>query len=122
LVLPLVKMGSSERFTEQATDERVVYIVHPNMAVTRERKRHGKSVESRYAGEYVYMSSEGQTVFVNYVPTQYYEEDAKLQPHRADTPIADQIDDGYLKRRWNELAAKLVELSNHPQPMNSLKT
>ncbi|KHN80640.1 hypothetical protein Tcan_09892 [Toxocara canis] len=95
-----------------STDRRVVYIVHPNMAVTRETKVNGKSVESRYAGEYVYMSSEGQPVFVNYVPDSYCEEDIQLQPRQADHQMANNKEEDYLKRRWNELSVKLIELAN----------
>ncbi|PAV59292.1 hypothetical protein WR25_18426 [Diploscapter pachys] len=50
----------------------VVYMVHPNMAVTRETRINGRAIEVRYAGEYVFVDSESTYLFVNYVPCAHH--------------------------------------------------
>uniref|UniRef100_A0A915PJ72 Uncharacterized protein n=1 Tax=Setaria digitata TaxID=48799 RepID=A0A915PJ72_9BILA len=88
---------------------RVIYFVHPNMKVTREIQIDGKSIETKYAGEYMYMSSEGQAIFINYAPNgrSHYNDEFPVHTYQVHTPTTYDGDD-CLNRRWAEVIQKLA--------------
>ncbi|KAK6105404.1 hypothetical protein QQG55_20115 [Brugia pahangi] len=98
--------------SQQDWQHRVIYIVHPNMKVTREIQVNGKSIETKYAGEYMYMSSEGQAMFINYAPggQSPNNDDFSIHAYQVHTPTAYNGDD-YLSRRWSEITRKLAHFA-----------
>uniref|UniRef100_A0A0R3RWE6 ADAM_spacer1 domain-containing protein n=1 Tax=Elaeophora elaphi TaxID=1147741 RepID=A0A0R3RWE6_9BILA len=86
--------------------------VHPNMKVTREIQVNGKSIESKYAGEYVYMSGEGQAMFINYTPDGQSHHSNEFPVHvcQVHTPTAYNGDD-CLSRHWAEVIQKLAHFA-----------
>ncbi|KAL3998106.1 hypothetical protein ACH3XW_13675 [Acanthocheilonema viteae] len=98
---------------------RVIYIVHPNMKVTREIQVNGKAIETKYAGEYLYMSSEGQAMFINYAPSgqSHYSDDFPVHAYQVHTPTAYSGDD-CLSRRWTEVIQKLVHFARNNSEEN----
>ncbi|VDK71782.1 unnamed protein product [Litomosoides sigmodontis] len=93
---------------------RVIYVVHPNMKVTREILVNGKSIETKYAGEYLYISGEGQAMFINYAPSEqsHYNDHFSIHAYQAHTPA---IYNGYdcLRMRWTEVAQKLAHFARN---------
>ncbi|XGW27934.1 hypothetical protein V3C99_008045 [Haemonchus contortus] len=99
--------------------EEILYVIHPNRAVTREVFVDGVKQDTRYAGEFTSIDYEPWLVFVNYLP---FEDTSMLeglkctQPaHRGHSPqsgcLPDDYSGGYLRKNWNVLLSKLTALA-----------
>ncbi|KJH45776.1 hypothetical protein DICVIV_08172 [Dictyocaulus viviparus] len=99
--------------------QEIIYVVHPNRAVTREVFEQGVKMGTRYAGEFRPVDYEPWLLFINYLPTEHSNmlEGLKCtQPaHRGHSPqygfLPEDYAGGYLRNNWELLNMKLSELA-----------